>query len=484
MLFNSPIFLFIFLPIVVILFHCLSYVFKKNIFPKVLLICASLLFYAYFDYAYLLIILSSLIFNYFLGLYLVKSNSKKVFLYLGIIANLSLLGYYKYYDFFINNINSILDTQFELKNLLLPLAISFFTFQQISFLIDTFKGRCDNKGILDYGLFVTFFPQLIAGPIVHHSQMMGQFKNEQTYKFNGSNFVLGLSIFLIGLIKKVILADSLAQYCDPVFIAADKGMDISFIEGWLGSLAYTFQIYFDFSGYCDMAIGAAWFFNIKLPINFNSPYKSNNIQVFWRRWHITLSTWMRDNIYIPLGGNRKGEAIVLINVFITALISGIWHGAGWNFVLWGALHGGALITVRLWSKLNIQLPKILSILITFLFVHITWIFFRAFTFEGAFEIFKSLFSFSEFQIPLFIEFYQTDQYLFSAPKYFESVQGVYWIVISFIVAFFGVWSIDLAKKGMKFKDSAYYLGILAFVFLFIGFISMGSDYSAFIYYNF
>jgi D-alanyl-lipoteichoic acid acyltransferase DltB (MBOAT superfamily) len=484
MLFNAPIFLFVFLPIIVAIYYLLNSISKNVIVGKVWLILGSLFFYGYFNPSYLVLILGSLVFNFIIGQYLGKKIGNKPVLYFGVISNLILLGYYKYFDFFLENFNSLTGSDFLLQRLVLPLAISFFTFQQISFLVDAYKGKCREQDFLDYSLFVTFFPQLIAGPIVHHSEMMPQFAEPKNHRFNLNNFIHGIIIFIIGLIKKVVIADALAQYADPVFNAADAGAHLSFIEGWLGSLAYTFQIYFDFSGYCDMAIGVSLLFNIVLPINFKSPYKSANIQIFWRNWHMTLSRWMRDYIYIPLGGGRCSEKRVLLNVFATAFISGIWHGAGWNFVLWGTVHGGALIGQRLWSRLNKPLPNWLGIFVTFMFVHLAWVFFRALSFKGAFEIVRSMFDFSDLSWPMFIEYYQTASDLFVAPKYFESIQGLYWILIAIIISFAGVWSMDLAEKCLKYKKNPYFLGSLLFLFLFIGFISMGSKYSAFIYFNF
>lgn len=484
MLFNAPVFLFIFLPIIVGIYYALNKAFNNRNIAKIWLIFGSLFFYSYFNPTYLILIIVSLVFNFLIGRSFNKNNGNKLILYFGVLSNLFLLGYYKYYDFFIENINLVFGSQFNLHNLILPLAISFFTFQQISYLLDAYKGKCKEQSFLDYSLFVTFFPQLIAGPIVHHSEMMPQFAQTNNKRFNYPNFIHGIIIFIIGLGKKVLIADALAQYADPVFIAADTGNQISFIEGWLGSLAYTFQIYFDFSGYCDMAIGVSLLFNINLPINFKSPYKSESIQIFWRNWHMTLSRWMRDYIYIPLGGGRCSEKRVLLNVFATAFISGIWHGAGWNFVLWGSMHGSALIIQRLWSKLNKPLPKWTAILTTFIFVHCAWIFFRATTFKGAYEILKSLLDFKSISTPLFIEFNQSALNISSAPRYFESIQGMYWILLAIVISFYGIWSMDLAKKLMRYKDSPYFVSVLMFLFVFIGLISMGSKYSAFIYFNF
>jgi D-alanyl-lipoteichoic acid acyltransferase DltB (MBOAT superfamily) len=275
-----------------------------------------------------------------------------------------------------------------LLHLALPLAISFFTFQQIAYLVDSYRKETKEYDFLNYALFVTFFPQLIAGPIVHHKEMMPQFASKWNLVKNYRNIALGLFIFSIGLFKKVVIADTFATWATPGF---DVATTLTFFEAWATSLSYTFQLYFDFSGYTDMAIGAALLFNIKLPINFNSPYKATDIQDFWRRWHITLSRFLRDYIYIPLGGNRKGSFRTYNNLIITFLLGGLWHGAGWTFVFWGFLHGVALAIHRVWSSLGFKIWTWLAWLITFNFVNIAWIFFRAKEWDDAIKVLKGMF---------------------------------------------------------------------------------------------
>ena len=392
MLFNSYEFIFIFLPISYFIYFYLN---KKHLTQssKAFLVFASLVFYSWWNIKYLPLILISMLFNYTLGRELSKAKvsktiNKKTLLAIGVFFNLALLGYYKYSDFFLINVNRVFNSHIELLHLALPLAISFFTFQQIAYLVDSYRGETKEYDFLNYALFVTFFPQLIAGPIVHHSEMMPQFAKLKNKVVNYKNIALGLFIFSMGLFKKVVIADTFAKWATSGF---DGGATLNMLEAWSATLSYTFQIYFDFSGYTDMAIGVALLFNINLPQNFFSPYKALNIQDFWRRWHITLSRFLRDYIYIPLGGNRKGEFRTYTNLFTTFLLGGIWHGAGWTFVIWGILHGAALVIHRLWKKLQINMPKILAWFITFIFINIAWVFFRANTFNDAIRVLKGMF---------------------------------------------------------------------------------------------
>ena len=345
--------------------------------------------------AYLPIILSSIFFNYKVGKTLgdtKKHNkiSKKTLLIFGIIANIALLGYFKYTDFLIDNLNYwVFVDELPSINLVLPLAISFFTFQQISYLVDSYKHETMDTDLLGYTLFVSFFPQLIAGPIVHHKEMLSQFANTQNQKWQSNNITKGLFIFTIGLAKKVLIADTFAVWATAGF---DEMTTLSLWEAWVTSLSYTFQLYFDFSGYTDMAIGLALLFNIKLPINFNSPYQATTIQDFWRRWHITLSRFLRNYIYIPLGGSRRGEYKIYNNLMLTFLIGGIWHGAGWTFVFWGFLHGVALVLQRVWNRLGFKLYAWLAWFVTFNFVNIAWVFFRAKEWEDAVKVLSAMFN--------------------------------------------------------------------------------------------
>ncbi len=392
MLFNSYEFIFVFLPITFFIYYYLNQK-KFTEASKGFLVFSSLFFYSWWNIAYLPIILSSMLFNYTVGNSLNNEEghykfSKKSILTFGIVLNLALLGYFKYTDFFIENINLLSDANIPTLDLALPLAISFFTFQQISYLVDSYREETKEYDFLNYSLFVTFFPQLIAGPIVHHKEMMPQFVKTRNKVKNYRNIAMGIFIFSIGLFKKVVIADTFAVWATQGFDVAEK---LNLFEAWVTSLSYTFQLYFDFSGYTDMAIGLALLFNIKLPINFNSPYKATDIQDFWRRWHITLSRFLRDYVYIPLGGSKNGEFRTYNNLLATFIIGGIWHGAGWTFVFWGFLHGMALVVHRAWHKLGFKLWSWFAWFLTFNFINVTWVFFRAEEFEDALNILKSMF---------------------------------------------------------------------------------------------
>ena len=388
MLFNSYEFIFVFLPISFFVYFYLNHK-RLTEASKGFLVCSSLFFYSWWNVTYLPIILASMVVNYTVGRSLNKGFSKKSILIFGIVSNLSLLGYFKYTDFLIENFNLAFNSNAELLNLALPLAISFFTFQQIAYLVDSYRQETKEYDFLNYALFVTFFPQLIAGPIVHHKEMMPQFAKTRNKVKNYRNIAMGLFIFSIGLFKKVVIADTFAVWATQGF---DVSTTLNLFEAWATSLSYTFQLYFDFSGYTDMAIGLALLFNIRLPVNFNSPYKATNIQDFWRRWHITLSRFLRDYVYIPLGGNKKGSFRTYNNLMATFVIGGLWHGAGWTFIFWGFLHGLALIIQRLWEKLGFKLWTWLAWFITFNFVNIAWVFFRAKEWGDAVKVLRSMFS--------------------------------------------------------------------------------------------
>ena len=392
MLFNSFEFIFLFLPITFILYYLLLH---NRLFmgAKAILVVASLFYYAWWKLEYLPVILLTLIFNYVIGNLLSradfrKSLSRKGTLIFGIFINIALLGYYKYSNFLIDNINALTQSSIGMVELSLPLAISFFTFTQIAYLIDCYKGDVKEYDFVNYSLFVTFFPHLLAGPIVHHKEMMPQFSSKWNYAMKHKNIAVGLFLFSIGLFKKVVIADTFSGWANLGF---DKAEYLNMIEAWVTSLSYTFQLYFDFSGYTDMALGVALLFNIRLPINFNSPYKAVDIKDFWRRWHITLSRFMRDYIYIPLGGNRFGNYRTYNNLIITFVIGGLWHGAGWTFLFWGALHGLALSVHRFWNGLGLRMPRYLAWFVTFNFVNVGWVFFRANTWDDAIKVIKGMF---------------------------------------------------------------------------------------------
>lgn len=400
MLFNSYEFIFLFLPIT---FGVYFYLNRKKylIVGGNWLVLSSLFYYSYWNLKYLPLILLSIFFNFIIGSSLTREDKpekirKKGLLLFGLIFNLSLLGFFKYADFFIANINYLLDFNFPLISLTLPLAISFFTFQQITYLVDSYKGETREYDFLNYTLFVTFFPQLIAGPIVHHKEMMPQFSITRNKLIDYENVTTGIFIFSIGLFKKVIIADSLSIYVVKGFENAEL---LNFMEAWITSLSYTFQLYFDFSGYTDMAVGAALLMNIKLPINFNSPYKAVNIRDFWRRWHITLGRFLRDYVYIPLGGNKNGRFGNVNTLMVTFLLGGLWHGAGWTFVFWGALHGVAMAIHRIWNIFDVRLNRFVAWFITFNFINISWVFFRALEWKDAISIIKSMFDLTNVVVP-------------------------------------------------------------------------------------
>lgn len=391
MLFTSYQFIFAFLPIALFGFFLLGR-FASRQSAAIWLGATSVFFYGWWSTDYLPLLLGSIIFNYTTG-YIVARNldRSKAFargaLYIGIFGNLLLLCYYKYSNFFLEEISRLTVVKMPTLDLILPLGISFFTFTQIAFLVDAWRGQVREYNFYHYLLFVTWFPHLIAGPVLHHGQMMPQFKDPGIYRAQSKNIAIGIVLFSIGLAKKLLLADPISAYADPVFSAVAQGQIVGPVAAWAGALAYTLQIYFDFSGYSDMAVGLSMMFGIKLPINFNSPYKSKNIIDFWRRWHITLSRFLRDYLYILLGGNRHGEARRLLNLMLTMFLGGLWHGASWTFVAWGAIHGGYLCLNYAYRRLPASfrlegfLPKSIaapvSICITFTAVIIAWVFFRA-----------------------------------------------------------------------------------------------------------
>ena len=485
MLFNSYEFIFFFLPLTFFIYFYLN---KKHLTQasKGFLVFASLFFYAWWNIIYLPLILGSMFFNYVLGRELAQAKpsqekvSSKTLLLVGIFANLALLGYFKYADFFIINLNRVAHTDIPLWHLALPLAISFYTFQQIAYLVDSYRQETKEYDFLNYAVFVTFFPQLIAGPIVHHAEMMPQFDKLKNKVQNSYNIALGLFIFSMGLFKKVVIADTFALWATQGF---DVAKSLNMLEAWVTSLSYTFQLYFDFSGYTDMAIGAALLFNIKIPMNFFSPYKASNIQDFWRRWHITLSRFLKDYIYIPLGGNRKSDIRTYTNLFITFVLGGIWHGAGWTFVFWGMLHGGALVIHRFWKRLGLRMPLFLGWFVTFMFINIAWVFFRAINFDAAMKVLKGMFSgvlvlpgsmASSFEI---LKEYGISFGHWSGLYRHESYMNL-WLLGAFILVLLLPNSMQWKEK---FKTNYFYM---AMTLLFFSAIFMLYRKSEFIYFNF
>ena len=484
MLFNSYIFIFFFLPIAFFGYFLLQSKRYSHV-AKVWLVGCSLFFYSWWNVSYLPLILVSLIVNYMVGSMLQtrqkRGFSPKLLLSSGLLFNILLLGYFKYRDFFIENINTVFATDFTLLHLMLPLAISFFTFQQIAYLVDCYQKEGENYSFINYTLFVTFFPQLIAGPIVHHKEMMPQFASSKARVKQYKHIALGLFIFSIGLFKKVVIADSLSPIVAQGF---DVASTLTLLEGWIVSLAYTFQLYFDFSGYTDMAIGAALLFNIRLPQNFNSPYKALSIQDFWRRWHMTLSRFLRDYIYIPLGGNRQGQLRMHINLLLTFLIGGFWHGAGWTFIFWGFLHGAALVVHRMWSQFAMAMPTWLAWFLTFNFINITWVFFRAQNFDDALKVLKAMAGMQGIALPHQLERFgflhasSTEFGGFMANINGDFVQLAYLIAAMMVAWFFA--NSSALQSRFKATKQTFLLSMLLFSVAFM----MLNRMSEFLYFNF
>ena len=511
MLFNSYIFIFLFLPLCLIGFYILQN--RQATLAKVWLTCFSLWFYGYFNQYYLLIMLCSIIGNYFIHGWIVSSRKSKTRLITGVILNLLVLFYFKYFDFFIENVNAIFGSSFPLKHILLPLGISFFTFQQISFLVDTYRGELDSVSFVDYALFVSFFPQLIAGPIVVHEEMIPQFdrigKDTRSKEEKVEVFTKGVYVFVLGLAKKVLIADTFGVAVD---LAYSNVNGIDGLESLITIVFYSLQLYFDFSGYCDMAKGIAGMFGMKIANNFNSPYKAINIVDFWKRWHITLSRFFTKNIYIPLGGNRKGEGRMYLNYLIVFFLSGLWHGAGWNFILWGMMHGVLYVATKWWiaqrktyvikkdmlcnennnkavvdKKWLKQLLSVVACILTFAYASIAWVYFRANTVEQANILLTNIFT-KPWALPGsgFTDAFNLGEfwYVLKILKLATLPYANYYIMILFIafalvITFFGKNIDELAEK---FKPTFVNATITAVLFIWC--VVSLSGVSTFLYFNF
>ncbi|OBV38333.1 MBOAT family O-acyltransferase [Janthinobacterium psychrotolerans] len=400
MLFNSWIFLLAFLPVTLAGFFLLGR--RSHFLAAAWLAAASLFFYGWWDLRYVPLLLASICFNYGCSTLLASGPAarRKALLIAAIGANLALLGYYKYAGFFVSSLAALLAQPVPALQVMLPVGISFFTFTQIAFLVDTYRGQVRERRFVHYLLFVTYFPHLIAGPVLHHKEMMPQFADRKVFRLSQENIAVGASIFFIGLAKKVLLADNLAPHAGALF---NQPGEPSLLIAWSGVLAYAFQLYFDFSGYSDMAIGLSRLFGVKLPLNFDSPYKAANIAEFWRRWHMTLSRFLRDYLYIPLGGNRHGGARRYLNLMVTMVLGGLWHGAGWNFLIWGALHGAFLGIHGAWRSLGFcgqsAAWRIAATALTFMAVCTAWVFFRATDLPSALAILGGLYGGNGIALP-------------------------------------------------------------------------------------
>lgn len=476
MLFNSYIFIFAFLPIV------LSGFFYIGKYDRTLaalwLTVASLFFYAWWDIRFLALLLSSIAFNYTAG-YVIRCRtthhrlalSPKVSLIIAIATNLFLLGYFKYANFFAENFSHLTGSVFSASEILLPLGISFFTFTQIAFLVDSYQGKVREPNFIHYTLFVTYFPHLIAGPILHHKEIMPQFAKQDVYQINWRNMTVGLTIFILGLAKKVLLADALSPVATPIFEAVKIGNLPMVFEAWIGAVAYTLQIYFDFSAYSDMAIGLSLMFNIRLPLNFNSPYRSSSMIDTWQRWHITLTRFfghylyaplarfLRDYIYVPLGGSRYGKMPRFVSMICTLLVCGLWHGSSWTFVFWGGLQGFYLLTNYSWRAFKVRmnwekggrLAQLSSVLLTFMAATVSLVFFRADSLTTAIAMLQGMFGFNGVSLPsawsdLGLSFTQYDWLLFKGINTmvdFDTFQALGKLIIGLAIVWFSpnVWQL-------------------------------------------
>lgn len=471
MVFSSQIFIFIFLPLNLIIYYTLGNIFSNNILKNCISLFASLIFYSWGGMKYLPVLCSSIFINYIFGLIIDKLKDKKrfkiFFLLVGIILNLVLLFYYKYYDFAIGNINRISNNTFQYKCIILPIGISFFTFQGMSYIIDIYRKDAKvNKNILSVALYISFFPQLIAGPIVKYKDIDNQIrKRKETMEY----FSYGIERFVIGLSKKVIIADTVAEIADTIFSLSNVGIDQP--TAWLGAICYTFQIYFDFSGYSDMAIGLGYMFGFKFMENFNYPYISKSITEFWRRWHISLSTWFKEYLYIPLGGNRKGNTY--LNLFIVFFTTGLWHGASWNFIAWGMWNGIFIIIEKIINKkiLYIKTPSFIKTTITMSIVILGWVLFRANGLMDAVNYLSIMFGINKTT---------TVTYQFS---YFVNKKLVFWMIISTIGSTPIIGNILKLYENKKIFQilKTIFIGILLIIsIIFI----VNSTYSPFIYFQF
>ena len=404
MLFNSYQFLFVFLPIALIGYFALGRI--NRVWAAAWLALASLVFYGYWSVKYLPLLLGSVTFNFVCGRALThraQTSRGKALLIAGIAANLLLLGFYKYANFFLGTVNDVAGLHLPLLAIVLPIGISFFTFTQIAFLVDAYRRLAREYSFTHYLLFATYFPHLIAGPILHHAEIMPQFESPAPYRLTSRSVAMGVTIFTIGLAKKVLIADHFGFTASPVFAAAQSGESIPLTAAWVGALSYSFQLYFDFSGYTDMAIGISRLFGVDLPINFYSPYKSASIIEFWQSWHMTLSRFLRDYLYFPLGGNRKGSFRRYLNLMLTMLLGGLWHGANYTFLVWGGLHGFYLMVNHGWRTLRSRATNIDAALAmhaayvtiasrfaTFVCVSVAWVFFRANDLNAAADLLRGM----------------------------------------------------------------------------------------------
>ena len=510
MLFNSYYFVLYFLPIVLLCYYQalrLARKTGKETYHKAalwILAIASFVFYAYDNLYYLALLAGSILVNWLvayilnrrIGLHNTDATSttdatptstdslQKAILVIGILIDVAVIFYFKYYDFFISNMNSLLKTDWNLRHIVLPLGISFFTFQQISYLVDTYRGETKDYSFVEYVAFVSFFPQLVAGPIVLHGELITQYRDANRWQFSTDSFANGLYVFAMGLFKKVIIADKFGQVVTWGWfdVSARTSADMMLVM-----LFYTFQLYFDFSGYCDMAIGIAKMFNLELPVNFNSPYKAVSINDFWKRWHMTLTRFLTNYIYIPLGGNRKGKVRTYINILIVFLVSGIWHGANWTFIVWGMIHGVLQVLNRMFSKAWSKMPKAIAWFVTFLAVNLLWVLFYAPSVGEGFAVIGKILSFDSMNIspdlPILFIMNEVNMILgMLGPIGSLSATYYQWFMVMYIILAFVICLCGKNLHEEKFKPGLgkAVLSALLMIWAVISF----SGVSTFLYFNF
>lgn len=497
MVFTSFEYLLLFLPIACLLIGLFSRFAPLNWGGAVqaLVIVLSLIFYATWKIDYLWLLLASIVFNFSFGqlIHNSKGFAQKLILGFAVTSNIATLGYFKYTNFIVDSVNYLSGANFIVEKIVLPLAISFFTFQQIAWLVDQYRNEAPKSSFVAYSCAVTFFPHLIAGPIVHYHDLLPQFQKKKAFQASADQILNGLYLISFGVFKKIVIADTLSPYVKQFFDNTDV---LNAYQAWLGTLGYTMQLYFDFSGYCDIAIGSALLLGITLPLNFDLPYKSRNIQEFWQRWHITLGDFFARYLYIPLGGSRKGKLRTLLNLFTIMFLSGIWHGAGVGFIIWGVLHGIAMVIHRAWKFMGLgTLPKGLAVFITFIFVSISWIPFRAESWEKTVKVFNGLFNFDGVPVPSFIYRVlpiEQGQSVLSLSKILAMKHDDFRIfaitlVISLLVVFLVPRCQVIYDKVMQNQKSykSYLLVILSALMLFFSLMKMVIiPYSEFIYFNF
>lgn len=514
MLFNSYIFVFLFFSICLLGYYGLLH-WKKKELAQLFLTGMSLWFYGYFQINYLLIMLVSILVNYLFHKILSGSLHKsaaKIAVAAAVAANLGILFYFKYFDFFLSNLNAVFGMNFLLRNIVLPLGISFFTFQQIGFVVDTYRGEVKNCNFLEYILFVSFFPQLIAGPIVSQSEMLPQFQTMAERRFDWEQFAKGFLLFVLGLAKKVILADTLGAGVDFGYQNLER---LGSLDALVVMFSYTLQLYFDFSGYCDMARGIGHMLGMEIPVNFNSPYKAVNIIDFWKRWHITLNRFFTRYVYIPLGGNRKGEARTYLNFLLVFFLSGIWHGAGWNYVVWGMLHGVLYVLTKMWQKHCMQKKhtkrssrRVLSLrsevcrlaagigqtawiwisrIALFLYVSVAWVYFRAADVAQANQMLGTIISGKVQKLSMELaECFQLDEFWYvlkvlhlDAMAYSRYILMFVMLAAGFYFAMVSRNAAEIAERAKGKMLSAVFVSVV-FVWCILSF----SQVSTFLYFNF